>query len=110
MTLFERIIARQIPASIVYEDDMAIAFRDIGPQAPTHILVVPKKPIPMLAQADDDDTELLGHLLQTARRVAQQEGLVGFRVVINNGAEAGQSVFHLHLHILGGRPMGWPPG
>ena len=110
-TLFSKIIRREIPADIVYEDDMALAFRDINPQAPVHILVIPKKPIPKLADALPEDHALMGHLLLTAKRIAEEEGLQnGYRVVINNGAEAGQTVFHLHLHILGGRQMQWPPG
>lgn len=110
MTLFEKIIHRQIPATIVYEDDSTLAFRDITPQAPTHILVVPKKPLTRLFDATADDEALLGRLLLTANRVAAQEGLTDFRVVVNNGAGAGQSVFHLHLHVLGGRGFDWPPG
>lgn len=110
-TLFGKIIRREIPADIVYEDDMALAFKDINPQAPVHILLIPKKPIPKLADALPEDHALMGHLLLTAKQIAQQEGLEnGYRVVINNGAEAGQTVFHLHLHILGGRQMQWPPG
>ena len=110
-TLFSKIIRREIPADIVYEDDMALAFRDINPQAPIHILVIPKKPIPKLADAVPEDHALMGHLLLTVKRIAEQEGLEnGYRVVINNGPEAGQTVFHLHLHILGGRQMQWPPG
>ncbi len=110
-TIFSKIIQREIPADIVYEDDMALAFRDINPQAPIHILVIPKKPIPKLADALPEDHALMGHLLLTAKRIAEEQGLQnGYRVVINNGAEAGQTVFHLHLHILGGRQMQWPPG
>ncbi|NES01659.1 MAG: histidine triad nucleotide-binding protein [Okeania sp. SIO2F4] len=110
-TIFSKIIQREIPADIVYEDDMALAFRDINPQAPIHILVIPKKPIPKLADAVPEDHALMGHLLLTAKRIAEEQGLQnGYRVVINNGAEAGQTVFHLHLHILGGRQMQWPPG
>lgn len=110
MTLFEKIIARQIPANIVYEDEWTLAFRDIAPQAPTHILVVPKEPIPALAEAEEAHTELLGRCLQTVRKVAAQEGLEHYRVVTNNGEAAGQSVFHLHFHLLAGRGFGWPPG
>jgi histidine triad (HIT) family protein len=110
MTLFEKIIAREIPANIIYEDDESLAFRDIHPQAPVHILVIPKKPLPMLSEATPEDTALLGRLLQTVRAVACQEGLADYRVVINNGAGAGQTVFHLHLHLLAGRPFSWPPG
>ncbi|NEQ40998.1 MAG: histidine triad nucleotide-binding protein [Okeania sp. SIO3I5] len=110
-TLFTKIIRREIPADIVYEDDLALAFRDINPQAPIHILVIPKKPIPKLADAVPEDQALMGHLLLTVKRIAEEQGLQnGYRVVINNGPEAGQTVFHLHLHILGGRQMQWPPG
>ncbi len=109
-TLFQKIISREIPADIVYEDEATLAFRDVHPQAPTHILVIPKKPLTRLSDATVDDTELLGRLLQTVNRVAASEGLADFRVVVNNGAGAGQSVFHLHLHVLGGRPLRWPPG
>lgn len=112
MTLFEKLIARQIPASVVYEDELVFAFHDINPQAPIHILIVPKKPIPRIAEAGDDDEALLGHLLLKAREVAKKAGLTpdGFRLVINNGRNGGESVPHLHCHILGGRPMSWPPG
>lgn len=110
MTLFEKIIARQIPATIVYEDEWTIAFKDIAPMAPTHLLVVPKKVIVNVSEAGDDDTELLGRCLQTVRRVAADAGLEHYRVVTNNGEAAGQSVFHLHFHVLGGRGFGWPPG
>jgi len=109
-TLFARIARGEIPAEVVYEDDQAVAFRDIAPQAPSHVLVIPRKPIARLSEADDDDAELLGHLLGVARRVAAQEGLPDFRLVVNDGAGAGQSVFHLHIHVLGGRPFDWPPG
>ncbi|MGB1558380.1 MAG: histidine triad nucleotide-binding protein [Oceanococcaceae bacterium] len=110
-TLFEKIIAREIPGDIVYEDDHCAAFRDINPAAPMHILLVPKKPIPMLSQASDEDGSLLGHLLRTAPKIAAAEGYgEAFRLVVNNGAEAGQTVFHLHLHIIGGRDLSWPPG
>jgi histidine triad (HIT) family protein len=110
-TIFSKIIKREIPAKIVYEDDRALAFHDINPQAPVHILVVPKQPIPMLSQARSQDEALLGHLLLVAAKVAQDEGLEqNFRLVVNNGSGAGQTVFHLHLHILGGRSMTWPPG
>lgn len=110
-TIFSKIIRREIPADIVYEDDLALAFKDINPQAPVHILVIPKKPLPKLADAESNDHALMGHLLLTVKRVAEQAGLSnGYRVVINNGADGGQTVDHLHLHILGGRAMGWPPG
>jgi histidine triad (HIT) family protein len=112
MTLFEKIIARQIPSDIVYEDDLVLAFRDITPQAPTHILIVPKKPLPRIAEATSADHALLGHLLLKAAQVAEHAGLKegGYRLVINNGRNGGESVPHLHCHILGGRPMRWPPG
>lgn len=112
MTLFEKIAAGQIPAQIVYQDDLVLAFRDINPQAPTHILIVPKKPIPRVAEAGQDDQALLGHLLLKAAEVAATIGLKdgGYRLVINNGRDGGESVPHLHCHILGGRPLAWPPG
>lgn len=112
MTLFEKIIARQIPADIVYEDAHAVAFRDVHPQAPTHVLVVPRQPIPKLADATPEHAELLGRCLLAVQAVARQLGLDagGYRVVINNGDDAGQTVFHLHMHLLGGRKLGWPPG
>ena len=111
-TLFEKIIAREIPANIVYEDDRVLAFKDINPGAPTHVLIVPKKPIPRIAEAQAEDQQLLGHLLLKAAEVAKQLGLPegGYRLVINNGPDAGESVPHLHLHILGGRHLHWPPG
>ena len=112
MTLFEKIVARQIPARIAYEDDMVLAFHDIQPQAPVHVLIVPKKAIPRIAQAEPADHALLGHLLLKAAHVASLVGLDqnGYRLVINNGRDGGESVPHLHCHILGGRPMTWPPG
>jgi len=110
-TIFSKIIRREIPADIVYEDDLALAFKDVNPQAPVHILVIPKKPIPKLADAESQDDALLGHLLLTVKRVAEQAGLTnGYRLVINTGPDGGQTVYHLHLHILGGRQMTWPPG
>ncbi len=111
-TLFEKIIAREIPAAIVYEDDLVLAFRDINPQAPVHVLIVPKKVIPRVAEASADDQKLLGHLLLKAAEVAEKAGLKtgGYRLVINNGADGGETVPHLHCHIFGGRPMAWPPG
>ncbi len=110
-TLFAKIINRQIPADIVFEDDQCLAFRDINPQAPVHVLLVPKKPIDMLASAQAEDQALLGHLLLAAGQIARQLKVErAFRVVINNGEASGQSVFHVHLHILAGRPFRWPPG
>jgi len=110
-TLFEKIIDREIPATIVYEDDLSLAFRDINPAAPTHILLIPKKPIVRLCDASAEDQMLLGHLMLVATKIATAEGYgEAYRLVVNNGAAAGQSVFHLHLHILAGRPMKWPPG
>lgn len=111
-TLFEKIIDREIPATIVYEDDLVVAFRDVKPQAPTHVLIVPRKPIPRIAEANSDDHKVLGHLLLKAAEVAKQLGLTqsGFRLVINDGPDAGESVPHLHCHIIGGRKMAWPPG
>lgn len=111
-TIFERIIAREIPARVAYEDDRVLAFHDVHPQAPTHILLVPKKPIARLAEAQADDASLLGHMLLKAAEVATAAGLKhsGYRLVINNGPDGGESVPHLHVHILGGRQMSWPPG
>ncbi len=110
-TLFSKIIRREIPAQIVYEDDLCLAFKDINPQAPVHLLIIPKKAIANLTEAETEDQSLLGHLLLTAKHLAQNLGLEkGFRLVINNGEEAGQTVFHLHIHLLGNRPLGWPPG
>ncbi|MGQ4647494.1 HIT domain-containing protein [Lyngbya aestuarii] len=110
-TIFSKIIRKEIPADIVYEDDLVLAFKDIAPQAPVHILLIPKKPLPQLATAESEDHALMGHLLLTAKRIAQQAGLSnGYRLVINNGSDGGQTVDHLHLHILGGRQMNWPPG
>nr|WP_290228124.1 histidine triad nucleotide-binding protein [Trichocoleus desertorum] len=110
-TIFSKIIRREIPADIVYEDNLALAFRDVNPQAPVHILVIPKEAIAKLSDAESQNHALMGHLLLTVKRVAEQEGLAnGYRVVINNGEDAGQTVHHLHLHILGGRPLAWPPG
>ena len=111
-TLFEKIIARKVPATIVYEDDLVLAFRDIKPQAPAHVLIVPKKPIPRIAEAQPEDHKVLGHLMLKAAEVAKSLGLEqsGFRLVFNNGPDAGEAVPHLHCHILGGRHMSWPPG
>jgi len=110
-TLFEKIINREIPADIVYEDELSLAFKDINPQAPTHILIIPKKPIEKLSDANIEDQVLLGHLMLVAGKIAEQLNLDNtFRIIINNGAGAGQSVFHLHLHLMSGRPLSWPPG
>jgi histidine triad (HIT) family protein len=111
-TLFERIISREIPADIVYEDDLVLAFRDIKPAAPVHVLIIPKKPIPRIAEAKPEDHQVLGHLLLKAAEVARSLGLgpSGFRLVFNNGPDAGEAVPHLHCHIIGGRGLGWPPG
>ncbi|KEF41507.1 MAG: zinc-binding protein [Cyanobium sp. CACIAM 14] len=109
-TIFGRILRGEIPCQEVYADDHCLAFRDVNPQAPVHVLVIPREPIPQLAEATSDHQALLGHLLLVAARVARQEGLESWRTVINSGTEAGQTVFHLHLHVIGGRPMAWPPG
>lgn len=110
-TIFGKIIRRELPADIVYEDELCVAFRDINPQAPTHVLLVPKREIDKLSSASREDQSLLGHLMLAAVKVARQLGAGDtFRLVVNNGAEAGQSVFHLHLHILAGRKLHWPPG
>ena len=111
MTIFQKIIDRQIPADIVYEDEQCLAFRDVHPQAPTHILIIPKKAIPSLAQAAAEDQALLGHLLLVARDLAASLKLTdGYRTVMNCGRDGGQTVDHLHVHLLGGRSLGWPPG
>ncbi len=112
MTLFEKIIAREIPATILHEDELCIAFKDIKPGAPVHLLVVPRKPVPRVAAATADDQALLGHLLLTAGKIARDQGFAedGFRVVINNGPHGGETVPHLHVHVLAGRPLQWPPG
>lgn len=111
-TIFAKIIRREIPADIVYEDDQVLAFRDVAPQAPVHIVIIPKKPIVSLLDTQPDDTLLLGQLMAAAVHVARTLGLdkTGFRVVVNTGRDGGQTVDHLHLHLLGGRPLGWPPG
>ena len=109
-TIFSRIIKGEIPCDKVYSDNSCIAFRDIQPQAPVHILVIPRKPIISLREADQEDKELLGHLLLMSAKIAKQEGLKNWRTVINSGSEAGQTVFHLHIHIIGGRKLNWPPG
>jgi histidine triad (HIT) family protein len=112
MTLFQKIVAREIPAKIISEDDELIVFHDVNPQAPIHVLLVPKKPIPRLAEAAEEDGVLLGKLLLKARQTAEALGIshTGFRVVINNGRDGGETVPHLHVHLLGGRPLSWPPG
>jgi histidine triad (HIT) family protein len=111
-TLFEKICDKEIPATIVFEDDRCVAFRDISPQAPLHILIIPRKAIPRVGLAADEDEALLGHLLLTAAKVAIAEGVAdsGYRLVINNGSDGGEAVPHLHVHLLGGRQLQWPPG
>lgn len=110
-TIFGKILRREVPANIVYEDDLCLAFTDVNPQAPTHILLIPKQAIAKLDEATEGDRDLLGHLLLAVPKIAAQAGLnEGYRVAINNGSDGGQTVYHLHLHILGGRAMRWPPG
>ncbi len=111
-TLFEKIRDEEIPADIVHQDDLCIAFRDISPQAPLHILIVPRKPLPRIGEAEPGHQALLGHLLLTAAEVARRQGVAdsGYRLVINNGRNAGEAVPHLHVHLLGGRKLEWPPG
>lgn len=111
-TLFEKICDKEIPATIVFEDERCVAFRDISPQAPIHILVVPRKPIIRVGLAESGDEALLGHLLLTAAQVARSEGIAdtGYRLIINNGRDGGEAVPHLHVHLLGGRKLDWPPG
>jgi len=111
-TIFKKIIDREIPADIVYEDDRCLAFRDVAPQAPTHVLLIPKKEIPSVDQLDQEDAELLGHMWVVIKKMCQELGLAedGYRVVVNCGKDGGQEVNHLHFHILGGRPLRWPPG
>src|SRR5258708_13530842 len=111
-TLFEKIIGREIPGKIIYEDDVVVAFEDIKPQAPTHVLIITKKPIPRISEAGPEDQSALGHLLLKAAAVADKLGLKkgGYRLVFNNGPDAGEAVPHIHCHILGGRKMEWPPG
>jgi len=112
MTIFEKIARREIPARIVHETDEFLAFHDVNPKAPVHVLIVPKRVIPRIADAKEADAELLGKMLIASREIAQQLGVAdtGYRLVINNGADAGESVPHLHVHLLGGRPLAWPPG
>ena len=109
-TIFGRILRGDIPCDEVYCDDRCLAFRDVAPQTPVHVLVIPRQPIESLREAEASDEALLGHLLLVAAKVAQQEGLTDWRTVINTGAEAGQTVFHLHVHVIGGRSLSWPPG
>lgn len=109
-TLFERIIDRELPATFVFEDEHCVVIKDINPGAPLHVLVIPRKPIVKLSDSSAEDQALLGHLLLVANKVARDAGYEDFRVAINNGAGAGQSVFHLHIHVLAGRPLKWPPG
>ncbi|XP_068167987.1 histidine triad nucleotide-binding protein 2, mitochondrial isoform X1 [Antennarius striatus] len=110
-TIFSKILDKTIPADIIYEDDKCLAFRDVNPQAPVHFLVIPRVPIPRISEVKDADAELLGHLLVVAKNVARQESLnEGYRVVINDGKHGAQSVYHLHIHVIGGRQMKWPPG
>jgi len=112
MTIFEKIIAREIPAKIIWEDDDVLAFHDVNPQAPVHVLIVPKRAIPRLTEATESDQALLGKLIFTANKIAERLGLTtsGYRVVINTGPDAGESVPHLHVHLLGKRRLSWPPG
>ena len=110
-TVFQKIIDKEIPAKIVYEDELCIAFHDAHPQAPVHILIIPKKSITKLVEATNEDQSLLGHLMLIGNKIAKDNGIEdNFRLIVNNGARAGQTVFHLHLHLLGGRVMTWPPG
>ena len=111
-TIFKQIIDGELPADIVYEDDMCMAFRDINPKAPVHILIIPKKEIVSLATVTEEDVQILGHMMLITAKIARQEGIEesGYRVVTNINKDAGQSVFHIHFHILGGRKMTWPPG
>ncbi|MCA9048491.1 MAG: histidine triad nucleotide-binding protein [Planctomycetaceae bacterium] len=111
MTIFSKIINREIPADIVFEDEKCLAFRDVNPQAPVHVLLIPKREITSLDSFSDADTELAGHLMLTVPKIAAQLGLTnGYRTVINTGSDGGQTVFHIHIHILGGRSLTWPPG
>lgn len=110
-TIFKRIIDKEIPAKIVHEDDLCLAFHDVNPQAPTHVLIIPKKEIPSVAHVEEGDAAMLGHLFVIVKKLAAQLNLPhGFRLVINSGPHGGQTVDHLHVHLLGGRPMSWPPG
>nr|CAB3252876.1 histidine triad nucleotide-binding protein 2, mitochondrial-like [Phallusia mammillata] len=110
-TIFAKIIRKEIPSDLIHEDDLCVAFRDVSPQAPVHFLVVPKKPIAQLSKASPEDQQLMGHLMMVAKKCAEQEGLgKGFRLVVNDGPDGAQSVYHLHIHVLGGRQLQWPPG
>jgi histidine triad (HIT) family protein len=110
-TIFSKIIAKEIPAEILYEDDLCLAFKDVVPQAPMHFLIIPKKPIVKVSEAEQDDQALLGHLLLKAGEIAADQGHAdNFRLIVNNGKGAGQTVFHLHIHVLAGRELSWPPG
>ena len=110
-TIFARIIRGEVPARIVHDDDLCLAFHDVAPQAPVHVLVIPKQPLHSLAEATATDADLLGHLVVVATQLARTLGLDnGYRLVVNCGRDGGQSVYHLHVHLLGGRPLGWPPG
>lgn len=109
-TIFAKILRGEIPADRVFEDEHCIAFRDISPAAPTHVLVIPRKAMPQLDAMTEADEPLVGHLMRVATLVAKAEGLDDFRLVVNNGAGAGQTVFHLHVHVIGGRSLAWPPG
>ena len=109
-TIFGKILKGEIPCDEIYSDERCLAFKDVNPQAPVHVLIIPRKTIPSLNEIDDSDTELLGHLLQVSKKIAEKCGLSNWRTVINTGAESGQTVFHLHIHVIGGRDMSWPPG
>ncbi len=111
-TIFEKIVAREIPAEVIYEDEHVFCFRDAQPQAPIHLLLIPKKPIPRIAATTDNDSSLIGHLFTRIPIIADQEGIAesGFRIIVNNGPDGGETVPHLHLHLLAGRPLKWPPG
>ena len=109
-TIFEKILSGEIPCDEVFSDNQCLAFKDITPQAPTHILIIPRKPIPSLQDIKKEDQELLGHLLLKGTEIANAAGLESWRTIINTGKEAGQTVFHLHIHIIGGRKLSWPPG
>ncbi len=110
-TIFKRIIDREIPAKIIHEDELSLAFHDVSPQAPVHILIIPKKEITSIAELQPEDAPLMGHLFQVVQKIAQEQGLTnGFRTVINTGRDGGQTVHHLHIHLMGKRALSWPPG